>query len=473
MAWARLRPHLAAAGLVGFYVVHFSWLSVAAHWAFETGAFDLGIFDQGTWLLSRFEPPFVTLNGRNLFGDHMSLVLLGLVPVYWVLPRAEVLLVAQALAIGLAGIPIYLLALERMKSSWMATVMLAAFLLHPALQWGTLDEFHPEAFLVLFAATALYSAVMWKPGLLGAASVACLLTKEDSFLFVFPLAVWVAFCRDRRVGFRIAFGSVVYALITTAMVMPALGAGPAIYADRIPFGGPWGMIETLVNRPADMLEYLGSEERPFYLWQMAFPTALLFLRTPGFAAIALPVVTLNLVSAFHYQHEIAYHYSLVLVPLLVAGAIYGIGAFRDRQWREWAAKAVAVCSMWGAVAWGVFPDGDVFYRQPSMPEVRETKAVIERIPPEATVSADYSLAPHLSHRKSIYVWPNPFRASNWGRFDREGERLPGAADVEYLIVHKAMDNQEEQEILREFQRRFRLLYETGEWELYRRSGSPR
>ena len=30
-----------------------------------TQAFDLGIFDQGVWLLSKFKEPFVTINGHS------------------------------------------------------------------------------------------------------------------------------------------------------------------------------------------------------------------------------------------------------------------------------------------------------------------------------------------------------------------------------------------------------------------------
>lgn len=473
MVPAGVRPHAHAGGLIAFYVVHFSWLSVAAHWAFETGAFDVGIFDQGTWLLSRFEAPFVTLNGRNLFGDHMSLVLLPLVPAYWLFPHAEVLLVAQALAIGLAGIPLYPLALERLKSVWMATAIVAAFLLHPALQLGTLDEFHPEGFLVLFAATALYAAVIWKPRMLYVATAACMLVKEDTILFVLPLAIWVAFARDRDVGLRIAAGSLVYAMVTMLVVMRALGGGPVIYADRIPFGGFGGMVATAATRPGELLGYLGSEGRPFYVWQMAVPAAFLFLRTPGFAAIAIPMLAYNLLSAFPYQHQIQYHYSLVLVPVLMAGAVQGIAALRHRRWRQRATEVVLACSLWSAVAWGVFPDGDVVYQQASHTDVRQTEALIARVPSQAVISVDYSLAPHLSHRKQVYMWPNPFRAFAWGRFDREGERLPAADDVEYLVVHKAIDSEEERALLTELQLRFRLLDETDQFELYQRRVATR
>ena len=49
-----------------------------------TSAYDFGLYDQGIWLLSRFHNPFVTLMGRNLFGDHTSFILIFLVPLYWI-----------------------------------------------------------------------------------------------------------------------------------------------------------------------------------------------------------------------------------------------------------------------------------------------------------------------------------------------------------------------------------------------------
>jgi len=473
----RLRPHGAAVALIGFYVVHFAWLSVASHRAYETGAFDVGIFDQGTWLLSRFEAPFVTLNGRNLFGDHMSLVLLPLVPLYWLLPGPELLLVAQAAAIGLAGVPVYLLAWRLLGNRAMASVLLGAFLLHPALQKGSLDEFHPEGFLVLFVATALYAALVWNPRLLYLAAAGCMLVKEDSVLVVLPLALWVTMARDRTVGLRLALGSVAYSVVMMLAVMPALGGGPTIYGGRTyPFGGFSGMVgaalvpwSTPDGWDLSFLQYLRDEDRPFYLWQMLLPTGFLLLRRPGFAAVGLAVFAFNVVSAFTYQHDINYHYSLVLVPVVMAGAVYGIAALRRRTARGWATGAVAALSLYGAVAWGVFPDGHEPYKQADHPEVRANAALLAQVPDGAVISSDYGLAPHLSHRKRIYMWPNPFRASYWGRFDREGDRLPPAADVEYVVVFRHTDNPEEQALLERLRPRLHLVDQTDKYALYRRT----
>ena len=94
--------HLPVAALVVAYAALFGRLSVAVHDGYGTPPFDMGIFDQGVWLLSRFHAPFVTIMGRNLFGDHTSFILLLAVPLYWIYPHAAALLVLQSCLIAAA-----------------------------------------------------------------------------------------------------------------------------------------------------------------------------------------------------------------------------------------------------------------------------------------------------------------------------------------------------------------------------------
>ncbi len=75
--------------------------TVEIHRGLGTSAYDFGLYEQGVWLLSRFESPFVTLMGRNLFGDHSSFILLFLVPFYWFDPPTSFLLVVQSVVIAL------------------------------------------------------------------------------------------------------------------------------------------------------------------------------------------------------------------------------------------------------------------------------------------------------------------------------------------------------------------------------------
>jgi hypothetical protein len=118
---------------LAWYVWHFTNTTIRMHHGPGTSAYDFALYDQGTWLLSRFEAPFVTLMGRNLFGDHTSFIVLFVVPFYWFFPGPGTLLFLQSLALAAGAIPVFLYARRRLGSDLLALILGCAFLLHPAL----------------------------------------------------------------------------------------------------------------------------------------------------------------------------------------------------------------------------------------------------------------------------------------------------------------------------------------------------
>jgi uncharacterized membrane protein len=94
--WSPWAYAVAAATLL--FVVVYGWLVLELHAGYSTQAFDFGIYDQGLWLLSRFEEPFITLRGLHLLGDHASLIMIPLAPLFWVWddPRALLLITVAA-----------------------------------------------------------------------------------------------------------------------------------------------------------------------------------------------------------------------------------------------------------------------------------------------------------------------------------------------------------------------------------------
>lgn len=470
----RLAPHLPVALLVVAYFVCFSWLSVRIFEAYRSPGYDMGIFDQGVWLLSRFHAPFVTVMGRDLFGDHTSFVLLLAVPLYWIAPAAQTLLVLQSGLIAAAAVPVYLIARRRTASTALATGLAGAYLLNPALQNADLEQFHPECFLVLFIAVALFAALEWHPRLLAVSAVGCLLVKEDTALLVVPLGLWVYLRRDREFGRRLMAGAALYAVFATEVVIRLLLGTASFYRDRIPFGGLWGLVTAPFTRTGRFLSYLWADDRPWYLWQMGAAFGWMFLLGPDVAAIAALTVSENLLSTFPYMHRIYYHYSLALVPVLAVASAVAVGRVRPRR-RPAAtalvcAAAIASCAVWGVAPFSV-PSASPS-PGPGSPAVRATDALLRDVPPGAVVSASWPIVAHLTHRTRVYQWPTPFRATLWGLYRQEGQRLPSAATVRYLVIpaHRAgMDAR----VFDSIASRFRLMATTGTWSLYRRdAGQP-
>ena len=91
--WAVVTPWRALfAAMVLIWTWYFTWLTLRIHHGLGTSSYDLGLYDQGVWLLSRLKAPFVTLMGRNLMGDHTSFILVFLAPLYRIWPSVGILL---------------------------------------------------------------------------------------------------------------------------------------------------------------------------------------------------------------------------------------------------------------------------------------------------------------------------------------------------------------------------------------------
>ena len=95
--------------LIGVAGALYSYVSLYRHNHFASNAFDLAVQDQTVWGYSRFEFINNTVLGiPNLLGDHFHPILMVLAPFMWLWDSAGVLLVAQAVLLAVAAIPIYL-----------------------------------------------------------------------------------------------------------------------------------------------------------------------------------------------------------------------------------------------------------------------------------------------------------------------------------------------------------------------------
>ncbi|MDX2380812.1 MAG: DUF2079 domain-containing protein [Acidimicrobiia bacterium] len=476
---------------VVIYVAYFTKRTLDLHHGLGTSTYDSALYDQGIWLLSRFEAPFVTLMGRNLFGDHSSFVLLFLVPFYWVFPAAGTMFFAQAAAIGAGAIPVFLYGRRRLGSEWFALIAGVAYLVHPAVGWTNLENFHPDAFLGVFVGFAIWGALERKWRVYAVFVVLSLLVKEDASLVIVPLGVWVAVRRDRRIGLLTIVGSVAFMLVAMFLVMRNLIGVPTRNGWRIPFGGPRGVIDTAITNPTELAEHLRSDQRPWYLWQMTAPFAWLFLRAPSVALISALVLFTNVLSTFWYQYQIEYHYSLVAVPALSLGTVYAIGAVRSRIWLrvddpDGRARDVAVPArgilmtvfglaalvtayMWAPVPFGRTP---LYYGTPDGELAVAAREIMAEIPGDVPVAAHYRLTPHLAYRTEIYQFPTPFRLELYGPDDSlGGTRLGARAErVEYVVLPTTRDEVLTTDWLA-VDAAFDVVAENDYWVLYRRDRS--
>lgn len=460
-----------SASLIGLGGLYIAALSVEVHRSMATSAYDFGLYDQGIWLLSRFHNPFVTLMGRNLFGDHTSFILIFLVPLYWVFNGTATLFVVQSLVILAGAVPVFLYSRKRLESEAMATVFVAAYLMHPATVWIALENFHPDAFLGLFISTAMYGALEKKWRMYFISVALALTVKEDVALILVPLGLWVALRQHRRIGLLTVLVSFWYALIAVFGIQSGINGVTFRNTWRIPFGGVSGVVRTVFTDPLAMLSYLWSDSRPYYLLQLFLPVAMAFVFFPEVAGIAGLVIFANIFSSFWYQYHIEYHYSFVIVPVLVMGTVFAIAKLQIR-WRRLLVALCAVCTLFSAYVWSPLPGArtKISYNGANHPMVVAAREALSKIPADAVVSAYHPLTAHLARRQRIYVFPVPFRRALYGvDVFAEGDVLPFANEITFVVLPTSMD-EEMTKTWSEVSNQFTVSYANSWWVVYQRSG---
>jgi uncharacterized membrane protein len=420
-----------------------SWLQVDMHLGLGTFAYDVGLYDQGVWLLSRGEAPFVTLMGRNLLGDHASLILFFVVPFYWIVPGTATLLVIQAFVVAAGAIPTFLFARRVLHSGAMGMAAAFLWLANPAVNGSGMENFHPDTFLGLFIPLALYAAHASKWRLFAVAVVLAVMVKEDVLLVMVPLGIYVAWKYDRKKGLLAAALSIVVTILGMFVMMRSLIGVPTRNEWRIPFGGVSGFIKETFTNPVAVVKHIFSGDRPLYLYQMSAPLAGLFFLAPGMTLVAIPVILSNVVSTFWYQQSIQYHYSIVAVGPLVFATVLAASRL-GRQMGKTAMVVACVFTLATSYLWGQHslaqtPRGTLGAQAPLAVSARE---IVSTIPKDAVISVYDPLVTFLAHRKEVYFFPNPFRAVYYGvDTSLEGTRLPAADRVEYVVLPRSLNEQ--------------------------------
>lgn len=430
--------------VIGLCVVHAiatTRLQWDIHRGLGTSAYDVGLYDQGVWLLSRFDAPFVTLMGRNLFGDHASLILIFVVPLYWIWPGTEMLLALQSFVVAAGALPIYFFGRRHLNSAALGCAFAIVWLVNPAVNGTIFENYHPDSFLGLFVPIAIISALTKRWRWYWFAVFLSLLVKEDVVLIIAPLGAMLALRGETRRGILTIVAAVSAALLGMFVLMKNLIGVPTRNGWRIPFGGVSGFITESFTNPTNVYRYLTSEGRLMYWWKMFAPFAFLSALAPEVAIISILVLVGNTVSNFWYQFHIEYHYSLVAVPALLIAVIVGLGRVGIGM-RRVLVSVVVVSSLWSASLWSYVPFRMDEYPHwgAEHPVALAANEMYAYIPPTAKISVLHSTAPHLAHRKEIYQFPNPFRIVLYGPdTSKEGERSPLADGIEFVLLPRELD----------------------------------
>jgi uncharacterized membrane protein len=402
---------------IAAYAAGFASLSILRHRSFETGRFDLGNMVQAVWSTAHGHPLQVT----NLHGEqtsrlaaHFDPLLAAFGPLWWVWPSPDLLLTVQAMLIAVGALPVFWLARKHLVSERAALGFSLAYLLFPATQWLTLNEFHPVALACPFLLFAIWYLDEDRLIPFSVFAILASLTKEEIPLVVAGLGIWYAISRRRWVvGGAIAGLGVAAAVIAVEVVIPHYHGGSSHFYGRYHDvgGSATGILRTAFTDPGRLFSAAFDHRGTHYVLHLLLPLAGLWLLAPLLLVAALPEFALNLLSSTETQNSIHYHYTAAEIAVIVPAAI--LGAKRLRRWSELVAGAAVVAAIVGNYIlgpmpiWRWLPEGQTL--KANAAHVSEHDRLAERavqlIPGGAVVSATNSLGAHLSARRRVLSFP--------------------------------------------------------------------
>ncbi len=442
------------------YTVIFSYFTILRHYSFDSGAWDLGTYEQMLWNTINSGKLFWTapdpINSSGFFfGTHFSPILFIILPIYFLYQATETLLVLQSFVIALGALPLYWLARDELKSKIGGLVIALAYLLYAPLHGVNWFDFHTQAFIPLFFNLAFYYFTKKKWIKYFICVIFVLSVNEAMPLMIIAMGIYGLWKRRNYITdylFKkkstfidqtalISLSTIVMGFVWFIIARKVISSiNPALpFTMWSEFGTDLqSIIINMVSDPLRTLEVMFSwyaVDKFFYIVELFLPLLFLSFFDPPSLFIALPWIGMSFLSNINpYITPVGYQYPAHILSIIFVSAIYGIKRLRiikeridlspkfrwtkplkisNKRLQRIALVLIMICSISTFI--GLSPLGvnlkiGVNGRPVGSSFNDILRDVIAIIPPDASISTQNNIFPIFARRMKVYPYPN----KTWG-----------------------------------------------------------
>lgn len=397
--------------VIGIFITAITALiGVSRYLSFSTPNFDFGIFAQMYYYLKTELVPLTTCEREKLlshFAVHLSPVYYLLLPVYFIFDSPVTLQVSQAVILGSALIPLYLLMRHFKFSDKVIVLMMCAFAFYPALAGGTMYDFHENCFLLPFLLWMLFFAEKEKYIPMYIFMLLTFSVKEDAAVYVAFIALYFILSGRKKLhGTAMLFSSVAYFVFAVSF-LKVFGEGAMTGRfDNFITDKKLGLADVIFSifkNPAYFISQCISEEKLIFILFMLLPLAFLPLLSKKWSQFILvgPMILINLMSDYAYQHSIFFQYVYGTMAVLFYVAILNI---KDcpKNLKKYSVPLATVFSVI-IFAFSISPKMTYVNRlDVNKEDYVKICAALDTIEEDASVLSTTFYMPYLSQRKEIY-----------------------------------------------------------------------
>jgi len=372
---------------------------------------DFAIFMQSLWWTLHGLPLFNTLEGTSHLGVHASFLLLALVPLYALWPSPLLLVLVQAVALGLGGLVVYRIA-RRYLDPLASLCLLAVFLLYPAYHYD-FGDFYESSLAPPLIALTLDSALRGRYRAFAVWSLLLLSVKETFPLMLVLFGVYLLLARRWRPGLgAILLGgawlygaqAVVIPLFRrTYAVFPTVFTPTAFFAQ---FGGsPAAILRNVVMEPAVTAATVLQPGKPAYLLSLVAPYLIVGFAGSLLWIVALPELAISLLSESSARLRIPLlvgsRFAMVIAVSVALSAVLTLhrlsraGVDEGRRLQRLVASAMLFSTL-SLVPYWLSSTSLAPVARPA-----ELRAIMARVGPAAPVAVPYNIAAPFAQRAIV------------------------------------------------------------------------
>lgn len=438
---------------IAAFVIVFSYLSIKRYATLHSYYYDLGIMNQVVDNTSRGHILEMTnqdlKQNLNRLAIHFDPILALFAPIYILYRSPAVLLVAQALILGLGALAIYLIGHKVLKNKPVSLVFSITYLMYFQVQRAVLFDFHAVVLATTLLLFAFYFNLAKKGFLYFLFLVLSLLTKEHVGMVVTMFGLYLVFIkRERRVGLA-TLGLGLTAFVSTVFFIIPYFRQEGHFALRYfeNFGdSPSQILINLFTHPLTTLNQVVTPESLEYVKHLVSPLFYAVF-SPLTLLVGLPELAINMLSINSNMRSYFFHYSSLVVPVLFYALILGYRKFnslvRHALIRQAVFSMFVILNILSIYSYNPVPAALVrrpaVYSELDPIKQRSINLLMDKLKDEnVRLSTTPRLAPFFTNRRYYhsFLFDTAYASMGLTEEDVMKDKLGSYAASEYVIIDK-------------------------------------
>ena len=428
------------------YSMIFSFVTVKRMYSLQTFSYDLGNYNQAFYTtlfegrLFYYTADLPANPSGSLFGVHFTPLFFILLPIYFLYPRPETLLIVQSIVIGLGALPIYYMTTRKLKNELLGLLLAGLYLLNPAVQGINWYDFHPEAFIPFFMLSALHffdtqKTAMYFAFILLALSCTQFVSICIIFMVIYLLlrcyfekkrAIEEFYCKEVKILLLTILLAIIWLALSlhiTHLFNPYIQVmSGKIYWEELDAETLLEVPIKAVLNPMNALRAISYDfyEKIIYALILFGTVMFLPLLEPCILICFIPWLSIAFLSNYPPFYQLGLQYPAFVVPFLFYGTVLGLRKLTNLMEKRRSQKILRYFYVFFIIFCLFFtvtlsplnssPPFSYSYISYGIPQVNEHNKyvlkLVNLVPKDASVLTQSNIFPLLSSRHDAYVFPS-------------------------------------------------------------------